>query len=154
MRDLERKYGAREPRGEPPDPAAAALLGTEDAIDAAQEARWHTTGRQPTAPLHRAAYGLRIEQAQWEGWSEQSLDAYLRAFAAQLVAMDIALVQRAIPEGDGLERRWAVDLRRFEARPWGISTRLDQPAYSGENPDADWRLRGRWRRFRAWLDGR
>jgi hypothetical protein len=155
LRSLEREYGPpgageREP---PPDPAAASLLGAEDAIDAAQQARWHTSRRSPVVLVSRysetgPAFGRRLAEA--EGWWEQAArDAHRRAFAVQLASMDVALVSDC-REPAGL---WVVDLRRWELRPHsGVGVRHDEPIVLSD-PETAWRQRGRWRRVRSWMFG-
>lgn len=149
--ELDRRYGGAVPIPTV-DRVEAGLLGVEDAIDAAQQARWHSSKRQPTIPIGRdarAGFGLRLAVDR-QGWDASVWDAYYRAFSAQLVAMDVALVTTTRGEDPALLS--VVDLRQWEPHP-GDGIRLDEPAVRVD-PNDGWRRRGRWRRFSAAVRGR
>lgn len=155
LRELEREYGGRSVEREgPPDPLAAALLGMEDAISAAQEARWHSSRRHPTISVSSPnytdrgpAFGRRRAMAERVGWDEQAWDCYYRAFVAHLAALDIALISN---EADP-PLLSVVDLRQWEPRP-GIGVRHDEPVMLTD-ADSGWRRRGRFRRIWTSLFG-
>lgn len=152
LEDLDRKYGGVESTP-PPDRAAAVLIAMEDAVSATQEARWHSSRRQPTIPIGRdarAGFGRRLVSVEQQGWDASVWDAYFRAFSAHLVAMDVALV--ATTRGDNPSLLSVVDLRQWEPYP-GDGIRLDEPVVRVD-PNDGWRRRGRWRRFTSSLSGR
>ncbi|MDX6610174.1 MAG: hypothetical protein QOF85_2099 [Solirubrobacterales bacterium] len=151
LRSLEREYG---PPGagerEPPDPAAAALLGAEDAIDAAQDARWHTSRRNPVVLVSRYSETGPAFAGDWpkprDGGSRPRATPTAVRSPCSLLRWTWLLSRT--PAG-----LWVVDLRQWELRPHsGAGVRHDEPIVLTD-PETAWRRRGMWRRVRSWLFG-
>jgi hypothetical protein len=149
LREEEIESGEREPDYEGPlDANEVSLLGKEDALEVAKEARERSRKDGATKAILLSgdeSWGLgifenRVWQARAEHWTDALWNSYVRSFNAQLGAMDIEMILRGNTEYEGWSSAYVVDLRKWERNP--------KAKPSGELSD-QWRRRGRWQRFRG-----
>jgi hypothetical protein len=152
-------------RDRSPSPAVILATAKENGLEAVGLARtWDRhRGAVKASPLvqisgtesgHSRHGETTDPRRQWPHWSEDARDAYYTAFLSELMAGNVALVQRGTPENFDVIAEYVVDLSAWQRR--GRRSRQHRPGdvyrANPERPDSpNWKPRSRWLRVQRAL---